>query len=134
MFHCKTVMYMHLSTVEGAQGLGVLVCRPWWGKMPNQEEGARLPVGNDLQMQFYIYIFGLLCHILHMWLISNIVKICGADMFEALSQWEYCMQSPVASLIVGAVIGGNTEIVSSAKSTARLHAQTTDTPFACNCC
>lgn len=32
-------------------------------------------------------------------------------MSEALSQEKYCVQSPVASLIAGAVIEGNTQIV-----------------------
>jgi len=79
--------------------------------MPNQKEGAWLPAGNNLQMRFYIYTFGLLYQTLRMWLISNIVKICGADMPKALCHKIYCTQSPVASLITGAATGGNTEIV-----------------------
>ena len=102
--------------------------------MPNQEQGAWLPIGNDLQIWFYIYVFGLLYQILHKWLISNIVKICGADMSGALSQEKYGMQSAMASLTVGAVIGGNTEIVPCYKSTAQLHTQTIVKPFTCNCC
>lgn len=49
--------------------------------------------------------------ILHMWLISNIVIICGADMSEALPQDKYCMQSLMASLTVGGGIAGYKEIV-----------------------
>lgn len=53
--------------------------------MPNAEEIAWLPIGNDVQTWFYKYVFGLLCRILHMWLMSNVVKICTVDTSAALS-------------------------------------------------
>lgn len=102
--------------------------------MLNQEKGAWLPVVNNLQIQFYINVFGVLYQILHMWLIFNIVKICGAGMFEALSQDKYCMQSAVASLTLAAAIWGNTEIVPPSKLTALLCTQAIVKPFTCNCC
>lgn len=130
----KTVMYLHLSAVGETPGLGVLVCKAWGVTTPNQEKGTWLPVGNNLQIQFYINAFGLLYQILHMWLIFNIVKICGAGMSEALSLEKYCVQSAVASLTLGAAIGGNTEIVPPSKLTAQLRTQAIVKPFTCNCC
>lgn len=115
MLQCKTVMYLHLSAVEEAPGLGVLVYKTWVGIMLNQEEDAWLPVGSNLWIRFYIYVFGLLYQILHMWLISNIVEVCGTDTSEALSQEKYCMQSPMTLLTVDAVIAGNTGIVPPSK-------------------
>lgn len=127
-------MYLHLSAVGETPGLGVLVCKAWGVTMLNQEKGAWLPVVNNLQIQFYINVFGVLYQILHMWLIFNIVKICGAGMFEALSQDKYCMQSAVASLTLAAAIWGNTEIVPPSKLTALLCTQAIVKPFTCNCC